>query len=214
MIRILLVDDHTIVREALRALLEQEPDMQIVAEAADGENALRLIAELGPELVIMDVSLPGEDGIKTTRRLLARNPAIKVIALSMYSHSNMIHQMFDAGAAGYVVKSAAGTELRRGIRTVVQGRRYLCPESAESLANGLPNRGRTSADSERRALSRRELQVAILFAQGKTAPAIAADLHLAPSTIEVHRRNIMRKLDLHKAADLTRYVIRAGLISP
>jgi DNA-binding NarL/FixJ family response regulator len=210
MIRIMLVEDHTVVREALRSMLEKEPDMRIVAEAGDGETALRLSGEVAPEVVVMDVSMPGMDGIETTRRLLAGNPAIKVLALSTYRDGRIIQQILDSGAAGYVVKSAAGAELRRGIHAVVEGRSYLSSEAAEAVADGL----RSSQQGPEQALSRRERQVLALIVGGKTSSEIADSLHIAQSTVEVHRRNIMRKLQVHGMANLIKYAIREGLTPP
>lgn len=213
MIRIMLVDDHTMVREALRTVLEQDKSMEVVAAVGDGETALRMAQELAPAVVVMDVAMPGMSGIETTRRLLARHPEIKVLALSTYLDRRIIQQMLDVGASGYIAKSAAGAELKQGIRNVVAGRSYLCSEAAALVADGL--RERSGAGKEdTRVLSRREVQVATLLAEGKSAPEIAAELHIAPSTVDVHRRNLMRKLDLHNVVELTRYAIRTGLVLP
>ncbi len=209
MIRIMLVEDHTVVREALRSMLEREPDMRIVAEAGDGESALRLVGQAAPEVVVMDISMPGLDGIQTTRRLLAGNRAIKVLALSTYRDRRVIQQILDAGAMGYVVKSAAGAELRRGIRAVVEGRSYLCPAAAEAVADGM----RAQQQESGRTLSRRERQVLALIVEGKTSIDVADALRIAQSTVEVHRRNIMRKLQVHGIANLIKYAIREGLTS-
>lgn len=207
MIRIMLVEDHTIVREALRGMLENEPDVRIVAEAGDGETALRLAREVTPEVAVVDISLPGFDGIQTTRRLIAANTSIKVLALSTYRERRVIQQILDAGAAGYVVKSAAGAELRRGIRAVVEGRSYLCPEAAAAVAED-PRNHRQLAEQ---ALSRRERQVLALIVEGKTSPDIADSLRIAESTVQVHRRNMMRKLQVHGIANLIKYAIREQL---
>jgi DNA-binding NarL/FixJ family response regulator len=211
MIRIMLVDDHTLVREALRTVLDQDSGMQVVAEVGDGDTALGAAAELAPDVVVMDVALPGLSGIETTRRLLARHPGMRVLALSTYLDRRIIQQMLDAGASGYIAKSAAGAELKQGIRNVVSGRSYLCSEVAALVADGLRDRGAATSPE---ALSRREIQVATLLAEGKSAPDIAAELHIAASTVDVHRRNLMRKLDLHNVVELTRYAIRNGLIQP
>jgi two-component system NarL family response regulator len=207
----MLVDDHTLVREALRTVLDQDSGMQVVAEVGDGDTALGAAAELAPDVVVMDVALPGLSGIETTRRLLARHPGIRVLALSTYLDRRIIQQMLDAGASGYIAKSAAGAELKQGIRNVVNGRSYLCSEVAALVAAGLRDRGSATSPE---ALSRRETQVATLLAEGKSAPDIAAELHIAASTVDVHRRNLMRKLDLHNVVELTRYAIRNGLIQP
>ena len=214
MIRILLVDDHTMVREALRMVLEQDKSMEVVAAVGDGETALRLAQELAPDVVVMDVGLPGQSGIETTRRLLARHPQIKVLALSTYLDRRIIQQMLDVGASGYIAKSAAGAELKQGIRNVLAGRSYLCSEVAALVADGLRDRRGAGGEPAPNPLSRREVQVATLLAEGKSAPEIAAELHIATSTVDVHRRNLMRKLDLHNVVELTRYAVRMGLVLP
>jgi len=215
MIRILLVDDHTMVREALRVVLEKDANMQVVAEVGDGETALRLADELAPDVVVMDVALPGASGIETTRRLLAKHPNIRVLALSTYPDLGIVQQMLDAGASGYITKSAAGIELMQGIRGVLAGQRYLCPEvTALVVADSLRGRRTVSGASDIRSLTWRETQVATLLAGGKSAPEIAAELHISPSTVDVHRRNIMRKLDVHNVVDLAKYAIRTGLVLP
>ena len=210
----MLVDDHTMVREALRVVLEQDNGMEVVAAVGDGETALRLADELAPTVVVMDVALPGQSGIETTRRLLARHPQIKVLALSTDLDRRIIQQMLDVGASGYIAKSAAGAELKQGIRNVVAGRSYLCSEVAALVADGLRDRRSAGGQPEPSSLSRREVQVATLLAEGKSAPDIAAELHIAPSTVDVHRRNLMRKLELHNVVELTRYAIRTGLVLP
>ena len=214
MIRILLVDDHTMVREALRMVLEQDKSMEVVAAVGDGETALRLAQELAPDVVVMDVGLPGQSGIETTRRLLARHPQIKVLALSTYLDRRIVQQMLDVGAGGYIAKSAAGAELKQGIRNVLAGRSYLCSEVAALVADGLRDRRGAGGEPAPNPLSRREVQVATLLAEGKSAPEIAAELHIATSTVDVHRRNLMRKLDLHNVVELTRYAVRMGLVLP
>lgn len=211
MIRIILVDDHTMVREALRVVLEQDSGMQVIAEAGDGETALQMAEELTPDVVVMDVALPGQSGIETTRRLLAKHPDIKVLALSTYLDRRIIQQMLDAGAHGYIAKSTAGTELKQGIHSVFEGRNYLCSQVAALVAGSSRP---ASGEPGNQPLSRRELQVATLLAEGKTAPDIATELHISPSTVDVHRRNLMRKLELHNVVELTKYAIRTGLILP
>ncbi|MEW6164856.1 MAG: response regulator transcription factor [Pseudomonadota bacterium] len=210
MIRILLVDDHVMIREALRLVLERQPDVEVTGEAGDGETALRMVATQAPDLIIMDVSLPGMSGIETTRRLRASHPEVKILALSTYLDHGIIEQMLDAGAHGYISKSEAGFELLQGIRNVLAGRSYLCPHAAAQIADGL--RGGAGAESSASPLSPRERQIAILLAEGKSATDIAIQLHISPNTVDVHRRNLMRKLDLHNVVDLTKYAIRTGLI--
>jgi two-component system NarL family response regulator len=212
-IRIILVDDHTLLREALRVVLEQDSKLQVVAEAGDGESALRQADEFAPDVVVMDVALPGLSGIETTQRLLAQHPAIKVLALSTYLDRRIIQQMLDAGAHGYIVKSAAGTELKQGIFSVIEGRSYLCSAVAALVADSLRGRQAASGKADQPTLSKRELQVATLLAEGKSAPEIADLLHISPSTVDVHRSNLMRKLDVHNVVDLTKFAIRNGLVS-
>lgn len=214
MIRIMLVDDHTMVRDALQVVLEQDKGMEVVAAVGDGETAIRMAKELAPAVVVMDIAMPGMSGIETTRRLLARHPEIKVLALSTYLDRRIIQQMLDVGASGYIAKSAAGAELQQGIRNVMAGRSYLCSEAAALVAESLRERKTGKGEDGSGALSRREVQVATLLAEGKSAPDIAAELHISPSTVDVHRRNLMRKLDLHSVVDLTRYAIRTGLVIP
>ena len=214
MIRIILVDDHTMVREALRLVLEQDSSMQVVAEAGDGETAVRLVNEFAPDVVVMDVAMLGLSGIETTRRLLARHPKLKVLALSTYLDRRIVQQMLDAGAKGYIIKSAAGAELKEGIRSVAEGRRYVCSEVASLMADSLRGQHPSSGKDHTRALSRRELQVATLLAEGRSTPEIAAKLNISPGTVDVHRRNLMKKLEVHNVVELTKHAIRIGLILP
>lgn len=214
MIRILLVDDHTMVREALRVVLEKDSNMRIVAEAGDGETALRMADELLPDVVVMDVALPGLSGIETTRRLLAKHPDIKVLGLSTYLDQGTTQQMMDAGALGYIAKSAAGIELAQGIRNVFEGRSYLSIDVVAQMTRNLQVSRPSSGKLGNLSLSKRELQVATLLTQGKSAPEIADELHVSSRTVGTHRRNLMRKLDLHNVVDLARYAIRTGLVSP
>ncbi len=214
MIRVMLVDDHTMVREALRVVLEQDGGMEVLAEVGDGETALRLADELTPDVVVMDVGLPGISGIETTRRLHTRHPEIKVLALSTHLDRRIVQQMLDVGASGYIAKSAAGAELKKGIRNVMAGHSYLCSEVAALVADSLRRRRGGSTRNTETRLSRREMQVATLLAEGKSAPKIADELNISPSTVDVHRRNLMRKLELHNVVELTKFAIRTGLIVP
>lgn len=213
MIRVLLADDHRMFREALRMMLAHEAGMVVVAEAGDGDTALRMVEQFAPDVAVLDITLPGESGIEVTRRLLAKYPQLKVLALSSHLERSTIQLMLDAGAHGYVAKAAASVELAQGIRSVCEGKSFLCPEVAAVMADSLrrPQRGTGKSGDTRP--SRRELQVITLLAKGKTAPEIAAELHVSTATVVTHRRNIMKKLDLHKAADITRYAMRTGLIS-
>ncbi|MBI2277655.1 MAG: response regulator transcription factor [Dechloromonas sp.] len=211
-IRVLLADDHKILREALKGILEREHDITLVGEACDGAEALELAKELLPDVVLMDIGMPVMGGIESARNLIALHDGVKVIALSTFSERRIVTQMLDAGARGYIVKSAGRDELLRAIRAVAHGRTYLCPESSAVLVDSMLARNPgEQAGGER--LGRREREVLKLLADGQTSPKIGQALHIATSTVEVHRRNIMRKLDLHSVAELTKYAIRNGLTS-
>jgi len=211
-IRVMLVDDHKILREALKGVLEREHDLALVGEASDGAEALDLAKKLRPDIVLMDIGLPGIGGIEATRTLRADQPEIKVIALSTFSERRIVLQMLDAGASGYVVKSAGRDELLRAIRAVAHGRTYLCPDSSAVLVESV--RGKQASEQPpREQIGKREREVLQLLADGHTSPQIGERLHIATSTVEVHRRNIMRKLELHSIAELTKYAIRNGLTS-
>lgn len=211
-IRVLLVDDHKILREALKGVLEREHDIVLVGEASDGAEAINLARTLQPDIVLMDIGMPVMGGIESARNLIAAHQGTKVIALSTFSDRRVVTQMLDAGARGYVVKSAGRDELLRAIRAVAHGRTYLCPESSAALVDSvLARKPAEQPGSER--LGRREREVLKLLADGHTSPKIGETLHIATSTVEVHRRNIMRKLDLHSIAELTKYAIRNGLTS-
>ena len=210
-VRVLLADDHQMFREALRVMLEKEAGIEIVAETGDGLSVTHLAREQTPDIVCMDISMPGMNGIETTRRLISLFPGIKVIALSAFSDQRYVHEMLDAGALGYVTKAAAGDELLRAIKAVQLGKRYLCPEATTSMARAFPDKNDMPASPGTAALGPRERQVLQLVAEGHTSIQIAEHLQMAPSTVDVHRRNIMRKLNLHSVADLTKYAIRHGL---
>jgi len=211
-IRVMLVDDHKILRDALKGVLEREHDLAVVGEASDGAEALELARQLQPDVVLMDIGMPGIGGIEATRTLRAEWPETKVVALSTFSDRRIVLQMLDAGAGGYVVKSAGRDELLRAIRAVAHGKTYLCPDSSAVLVDSV--RGKQAAEQTPRDLiGKREREVLQLLADGHTSPEIGERLHIATSTVEVHRRNIMRKLELHSIAELTKYAIRNGLTS-
>ncbi len=211
-IRTLLVDDHTMFRQALRVMLKLEEDIEVVGELGDGSKIVETVALLRPDVVVMDVSMPGMNGIEATRALRAKHPQIKVVALSASNYKQFIIEMMGAGAMAYVVKSAAGDQLVYAINSAAKGKTYLCPESATLLvdSNGL-GPGGASTPLESRRLARRETAVLQLLAQGKSSPQIGKLLHIASSTVDVHRRNIMRKLELHNVAELTKYAILVGI---
>jgi DNA-binding NarL/FixJ family response regulator len=211
-IQVMLVGDHRILREALRGILEKAGDLELVAEADDGTAALELARELAPDVVVMDIGLEDMSALELTRSMLAENRGIKVLAIAaLADQQRMMLQMLQSGARGYLAKSAGSEELLQGIRAVAQGETYLFAEAAAALVDSL--RGQSLRRAPGKALGRREREVLQLLASGKTSAQIAEALHIATSTVEVHRRGIMRKLDLHNVADLTRYAIREGLAS-
>lgn len=211
-IRVMLADDHKILREALKGILDREHDITLVGEANNGIEALALAEEVAPNIVLMDIGMPIMGGIEATRNLINSHPEIRVIALSTFSDRRIVMQMLDAGARGYIVKSAGRDELLRGIRAVAYGRTYLCPDASSVLVESVRNKNSAEPFSTER-LGKREREVLQLLSEGHTSPEIGKRLYIATSTVEVHRRNIMRKLELHSIAELTKYAIRNGLTS-
>jgi len=211
-LRVLLADDHQMFREAMRILLERESQLEVVAETGDGLEVVRLACEISPHIVCMDIEMPGMNGIETTRRITAACPLVKVIGLSTFSDQQYVLDMMNAGASAYVTKAAAGVELLRAIDAVSRNRAYFCPDAADAIRGVLSKHG----DQEKlpgAKLGARECQVLQLVAEGYTSARIGDQLGIVLSTVEVHRRNIKRKLDIHSVAELTRYAIRNGLIT-
>jgi two-component system NarL family response regulator len=208
-LRVVLVDDHELVRQGLRSILERESEVDVVGEAASGRAALELARTLAPDVVVMDVAMQDQNGIEATRRIRAACPNVKVLALSSHADARYVTAMLDAGACGYVLKANAYDELRRALDAARRGRSYLCAEVTGAVV-GATLRGGAPADA-REHLSVREREVLQLLAEGLSSPQISQRLFVATSTVETHRRNIMRKLDIHSVADLTKYAIREGL---
>ena len=211
-IRIILADDHQIIREGLRSLLEKEPDMEVQAEAENGRHAVELVRKLRPDVVIMDIGMPDLNGVEAARRIMAEDLPIRIIALSMHADRQYVARMLEAGAAGYVLKEGAFEELSTAVRTVLGGKTYLSPRVAgtvvEDYVRHLPEDQRAAAE-----LTPREREVLQLMAEGQTTKQIARDLDVSVKTVETHRRNIMQKLELDSVAELTKYAIREGLTS-
>ena len=209
MTRVLLADDHKILRQGLRTLLEQEKDIQIVGEADNGRSSVKLTGELAPDVVIMDVAMPDLNGIDATRRITEADPRTRVLALSMHSDGRYVKGMLQAGARGYILKDCAAEELTHAIRTVMAGQVYVSPGVTGTIVNDYV-RQLTAAD-EPAILTRREREVLQLLAEGGSTANIAAGLNLSVKTIETHRKRIMDKLDLRSIAELTKYAIREGI---
>jgi two-component system response regulator NreC len=212
-IRILLADDHKLLREGLRALIEEQKNMSVVAEAEDGRSAVRLAAELSPDIIVMDISMPGLNGIDATRRIAAESPGIKVIALSMHADRNFVVEMFKAGAAGYLLKDCAFEELIHAIHAVSSKKAYLSSKLSDTMIKDYVNLFPKKKLSVFSALTTREREVLQLLAEGKSTREVAASLNVSTKTVETFRRLIMKKLDLHTVAELTKYAIRTGLTS-
>ena len=212
-IRILLADDHKITRQGLRSLLDKEFDMEVVAEAEQGRTAVRLVRELSPQVVIMDVTMPDLNGVEAARQIVSEFPDVKIIALSMHSDSLFVTEMLKSGASGYLLKDCAFEELARAIRTVVAGKTYLSPSISGVVVDDYLHRLSKAVLSGSEVLTDREREVLQLLAEGKSTKQIALKLHISVKTVETHRRQMMDKLDIHTVAELTKYAIRKGLTS-
>lgn len=210
---IVLVDDHQIVRQGLRVLLEQQADFQVVGEAGDGLSALKMVGQLTPDIVIMDIGMPQMNGIDATRQLVAQYPEIKVIALSMHADGGFIHEILAAGAMGYLLKESAYEELVNAIRTVLTGRVYVSEKIANLIVDRYIHRLQHERESKSAALSSREREVWVLLANGYSSHRIADELHLSVRTVETYRKNVMDKLEVHSVADLTKLALREGVIT-
>ena len=208
---ILLVDDHRIVREGLRTLLGQQPDLAVVGEAADGRDAVTQACLLRPDVIVMDIAMPELNGVEATRLILAELPAVRIVALSMYADRRFVAEILRAGALGYVLKDGAFEELALAIRTVTEGKTYLSPSIAGLVVEELVRRTETPGSPSLGGLTPRERQVLKLLADGMRPREIAQELSISAKTVEVHKQNLMNKLEIHSAAELTRFAIREGL---
>ena len=211
-IRILIVDDHTVMREGLRSLLERYPEFEVVAEAGGGESAVGLVGEFKPDIVIMDVAMRGLNGIEATRRIIAEAPAAKVIALTVHSERHTMEEMLKAGASGYLLKERAFEDLADAIREVAAGNSYLSDDVPGMASEGRYVHKRGAKDAtDLSALTCREREVLQLIAEGRSTAQIAAALDISVKTVDTHRQHIMDKLNIRGIAELTRYAIREGI---
>jgi DNA-binding NarL/FixJ family response regulator len=215
---IALIDDHKIVRQGLRALLEKESDMRIVAEAEDGRQAVQIAKQTRPDIFIMDIALPVMNGIEATRRIKSEFPEIEVLALSMHTDKRYVTELLNAGANGYLLKDCAAEELVMAIRTIMAGETYLSPPIASMIVNGFVRKkntqhGEQNGENSFVLLSSREREILQLFAEGHSTKVIAFELDISIKTIETHRKQIMSKLKINSIAELTKYAIREGLTS-
>lgn len=210
-IRVLLVDDHALLRLGLRALLSDADDIEVVGEAGDGQEALEQVRRLHPDVVLLDVAMPKMNGLMVVRQLHEEYPDIKVVMLTQYDNPEYVVPLLQAGAAGYVLKQDADIDLVGVVRSVYRGDSYLAPQAAKILLDAYTSMGPADPIN---LLTPREREVLILVAQGYTNREIANILHLSPKTVDVHRTRMMDKLDLHNVADVTRYAIRRRLVDP
>jgi len=213
-IRVLIADDHTLFREGLRALFASEGDIEVVGEAADGQEAVRRALELRPEVVVMDLMMPIMNGIEATRELQAKLPESKVLVLSMYDDEEHVQRLLASGASGYMLKKATSDELVRALREVVAGGIPLDPSVAAKVVKDYVRRVQGEEEPNQSSeLTPREVEVLKLIAQGLSNQTIADQLGLSRKTVDVHRANLMRKLDLHTVTELVKYALRRGLIT-
>jgi len=210
-VNVLLADDHKIVRDGLRTLLETHGSMNVVAEAENGQKTITLARELHPEIIIMDISMPDMNGIDATRKITSDLPGIKVIALSMHADRHFVIGMLEAGASGYLLKDCAFEELINAIQTVLSNHTYLSPTIADIVVKNYVHKAAGTSVVVSSELTPRERELLQLLAEGLSAKQIAANLHVSVKTVETHRRNITQKLGVGSVAELIKYAIREGL---
>ena len=212
-LRILLADDHTVVRQGLRKVLEERPDWVVVAEAGNGRDAVKQAEELKPDVAILDVAMPLLNGIEATRQIVKRSPATRVLVLTMHSDEAYVNQILKAGATGYLLKDSADVDLIQAVGAVSQGKSFFSPGVARLMLDDYVRQLADKGISDRyESLSEREREIFQLIAEGKANKEIAHILSISPSTVETHRARIMEKLDLHSAAEIVLYAVRRGVI--
>jgi two-component system response regulator NreC len=213
-IKIILADDHAVLRHGLSKSFQNEKDMEVIAQAKDGRSTVELARELVPDIVIMDIGMPDLNGIEATRQIKQACPGVKVIGLSMHSGKNFIIEMFRAGASGYLLKDCEFDELVNSIRIVINNKTYISPAISDVVVESSMLKAGEAKDSAFAVLSKREREVLQLLTEGKTTKQIAKRLHISSKTVEVHRLNIMGKLKMDSIAQLTKYAIQQGLTLP
>lgn len=212
-VRILLADDHTMVRQGLRKVLEERPEWEVVAEASDGREAVRLAEQHRPDVAIIDVAMPLLNGIETTRQITRRVPGTRVLVLSMHADEAYVTQILQAGATGYLLKDSADVDLMQAVTAVSMGKSFFSPAIARVMLDDYVRQLADKGITDRyESLSEREREIFQLIAEGKTNKEMAALLSVSPSTVETHRGHIMEKLDLHSAAEIVLYAVRRGVI--
>lgn len=212
-IRVMLADDHRMLRDALIMILDREPDIEVVGVAEDGPGTMAKAHECEPDVLVLDIAMPGMNGVQVAHALSGEMPGVRILALSAYMDKRFVQEALKAGAAGYVTKAAAATELPRAIRAVAEGQNYLSPEITSAVVSEIVPDGGASSRPAMSVLSAREREVLRLVSEGVRTAAIARRLGITEGTVEAHRRNVMRKLDLRTVAELTKYAVREGLTS-
>jgi DNA-binding NarL/FixJ family response regulator len=219
-IRILLADDHILMRTGMRSWLQNMPEVEVVGEAGDGREALRLIAKVRPDVVLMDVGMPGLNGLDATAQVTKDFPQVHVLILSMHANEEYVVQALRVGAKGYLLKDAEPEELGVALKAIRRGKTYLSPQVSQGVIGdylrriGTPGGNNTKTADEPSVLTARQREILQLIAEGQTTKKIAALLHLSDKTVESHRLRLMRQLDIHDIAGLVRYAIRTGLVMP
>ena len=213
-LRLVLVDDHALVRAGLRALLGEMPGVSVVAEAGDGREALQLIREHKPDIALLDISLPGLNGLEVAARVAKEHPATRVIILSMHGDDESVRRALTAGAAGYLLKNSDRSELELALRTVARGNAWLSPAVTKKVVTAFAEGARSSAQGAFEVLTPRQREVLQLIAEGHSNKEIAGRLSLSPKTVETHRTELMERLGIHGVAGLVRYAIHIGLVQP
>ena len=207
-LRVLIADDHTLFRKGLRTLLEKQAGTEVLGEADNGRTMVKMARQLHPDIVIMDIAMPGMNGIEATRKIVSTDPDVRILALSMHSDRRFVVKMFQAGAFGYMLKDCAFEELAFALQALAENRKYLCPTLPGMVIDDFIKQNNTSRGP---ALTPRESEVLQLLAEGMTTREIAELLTISGKTVETHRRKIMHKLNLHSIAELTKYAIREGI---
>lgn len=211
-IKVLVADDHTILRQGIKALLDNQAEIEVIGEAKDGREALTLIERLLPDVILMDIAMPGLNGLEATRRIKKKFPKIKVLVLTMYTNEEYVFQILNAGANGYLVKETAFQDLISAIRAVYRDEAFMSPSISKKVINRYTQRVREANDTTCDILTTREREILQLIAEGSSSKKIAEALFISPKTVETHRTHIMDKLNIHNRTDLIKYAIRTGIV--
>jgi RNA polymerase sigma factor (sigma-70 family) len=211
-LRLLIADDHTLVRQGLRRILEGQPGWEVVAETGDGREAVRLAAELKPDVVLLDIAMPHLNGVEAMQQIERRVPSVRVLVLSMYADEAYVTRAIRAGASGYLLKDSADTDLIKGITAVAQGKSFFSPAAARVIVDNYARPAAAAVADRFDSLSEREREVFQLVAEGYSNKEVAELLHISPATVETHRAHVMEKLDLHSTAELVLCAVRRGIV--